>query len=205
MSPKDNNCSDTVLELFEKATIEVDCIPRAVRSDKGGENVGVCQFMLANNCEFITGRSVHNQRIERLWRDLSSSVTKFYRRYLDALENVIDEQGRQVLDIDDELDLWALHYVYLPRLKQSCEEWLNGWNLHNLDGMYKSPLQIYIDDSIRQQNQTDSTEESSEDEDFEDGAAGGGSELENQEQDLPQVQRQQKRCSEDQKKIGDAL
>jgi hypothetical protein len=36
------------------------------------ENVGACDFMLAARGEkgFITGKSVHNQRVERLWRDL---------------------------------------------------------------------------------------------------------------------------------------
>ncbi|EFX65847.1 hypothetical protein DAPPUDRAFT_332753 [Daphnia pulex] len=38
------------------------------------ENYGVCDFMLAARSEicnsFIAGKSVHNQRIERPWRDL---------------------------------------------------------------------------------------------------------------------------------------
>lgn len=45
-----------------------------VRSDFGTENVAVCDFMLharsAVTNPFITGRSVHNQRIERLWLDV---------------------------------------------------------------------------------------------------------------------------------------
>jgi hypothetical protein len=36
----------------------------------GTENVGVIDFMLAaRDNSFITGRSIHNQRIERTWRD----------------------------------------------------------------------------------------------------------------------------------------
>lgn len=55
-----------------------------VRSDHGLENVGVADFMLAarqesNETPFITGRSVHNQRIERMWKDVfEGCLAPFY-------------------------------------------------------------------------------------------------------------------------------
>lgn len=56
------------------------------RCDKGGENVKIGQFILTyrgiNRSSFIVGHSVHNQRVERLWRDVyNGSVDIFYRLF----------------------------------------------------------------------------------------------------------------------------
>lgn len=54
------------------------------RVDLGGENTSIADFMLAGreghvNMPVVTGRSVHNQRIERLWRDVFEySLQPFY-------------------------------------------------------------------------------------------------------------------------------
>ena len=63
-----DNQASTVLDLFVKATSEFG-IPSHVRSDKGSENRLVALYMLSqlgtNRNSMLTGRSVHNQRIER--------------------------------------------------------------------------------------------------------------------------------------------
>ena len=70
-----NNRSDTVLSAFTTAIDEFG-LPSRIRVDRGGENILVAQFMLhhpqrgPDTRSVIVGRSVHNQRIERLWRDL---------------------------------------------------------------------------------------------------------------------------------------
>lgn len=64
-----------MFDAFKTGVIQFG-LPQKVRSDKGGENTLVCLFMMSHPLRgpdtepFITGRSVHNQRIERFWRDL---------------------------------------------------------------------------------------------------------------------------------------
>ena len=52
----------------------------------------------------ITGRSVHNQRIEQLWVDVHQGVLKT----LYTLFYSMEDHG--ILDPDDELDLRCLHF-----------------------------------------------------------------------------------------------
>ena len=64
-----------MLRLFVAAT-DTYGLPVRIRCDQGVENYDVAMYMLNHHDRgplmkpVIVGRSVHNQRIERLWRDV---------------------------------------------------------------------------------------------------------------------------------------
>lgn len=119
LSCSTNNESRTVLMLFREAT-QVWGLPSRVQGDMGVENRDVASFMLShplrglNRGSFITGRSVHNTRIERLWRDVYEGVLcMFYNLFLHLEE--MDQ-----LDPTNEVDLCCLHFVFKPKINKIC-------------------------------------------------------------------------------------
>ena len=130
-----NNRATTTYGLFISA-VEQYHLPSRVRSDQGGENILVAQHMIeqrgAERHSMITGSSVHNQRIERLWRDMHRCVTVLFYKLFYFLEQY------DMLDPLNDEHLYALHYVYLPRINQALDKFRHGWKSHN-----KSPDQIF--------------------------------------------------------------
>lgn len=92
----------------------------------------------------LRGRSAHNQRIERLWRDLWRGMTNVYYDFFYFLES----EGI----IDNELHIWALHYVYLPRIDKDLKHFMGTWNHHGLrTEHHMTPLQLFVSGCLQQQ------------------------------------------------------
>lgn len=137
----DNNRSSTVLGLFLKA-VECYGLPSRVRTDEGGENVLVADHMITHRGpdrgSIIVGSSVHNQRVERFWRDMHRCVTILFYRLFYYMES----QG--ILACTSETDLFALQYVYLPRINKSLSIFQDGWNNHGIRTEHnRTPHQLF--------------------------------------------------------------
>ena len=142
----DNNRAETVMESFLGAIQEFG-IPSRVRTDLGGENVRIWDFVEeirgSNRGSYITGSSIHNTRIERLWRDVYKAVSATYISVFDELEN------QNILDPLNDTDIFCLHYIFLPRINASLHSFQLAWNNHPLSTENnRLPIQIYTCDSV---------------------------------------------------------
>jgi hypothetical protein len=123
-----NNLSRTVFDLFVGSFYQYG-LPDKVRGDEGIENVLICKFMgfiTDAKRPYITGRSVHNTRIERQWRELRASVTHRYAKIFQYLER------HDVLDPHSDLDISILHFVYMNALNESLADCASTWNAHQI-------------------------------------------------------------------------
>lgn len=135
----DNNKSTTTLQLFRRAVQEY-MVPARVRGDRGGENVLVADFMIAERGvgrrSFIGGSSKHNTRIERMWRDVRDKAIDFYQR-------LFGEMQVAGLDINNGTHLFILQFMFKGRINEDLKKFKDGWNNHNLSTEKNlTPLQL---------------------------------------------------------------
>lgn len=107
--------ANTIVQCFYPGFYQSTWQYGKVRSDRGGviilSSVLMSLVRLPNRGRLIVGRSVHNQRIERPWRDVFwFCISTFY-----FLFYFMEELG--VLNQTDELHLSSLHFVFIPRIK----------------------------------------------------------------------------------------
>ena len=114
-----NNQAETVYHLFQNA-VSVFGLPKKVRTDGGGENVDVWAYMNQQRRGVIVGNSVHNVRIERLWRDVRRAVVDVFREIFSRLE------CEQLLDPHNDVDIFCLQEVFTPRINKSLTDFVHS-------------------------------------------------------------------------------
>lgn len=128
--------------------IEKYAIPSRVRADKGGEFTHICRLMDEVNGEnrgsFLKGKSIHNVRIERLWRDVFSKVLSKYYNIFCLLEE------KNILDIDNPIHLSCLHHTFGRRIQGDLDFWKNAFNIHPIRTERNcTPKQLWYNASIK--------------------------------------------------------
>ena len=142
-----DNKATTVLELFLNA-VENYGLPSRVRSGKGVYVEPSASRTRKRQHDLWC--NVHNQRIERLWRDVFGSVIKLY------YEIFYQPEDLELLDPSSELDLFSLHYVFVPKINKHLNIWKNGWVNHKLSSEAQyTPLQLFISRMLDDDYQND--------------------------------------------------
>lgn len=78
-------------------------------------------------------------RIERLWRDVYGNVLDMFHTLFLNLEL----EG--FLNPDNELELFGLHWIYVPQLLQHLQAFKDAWNHHSLrTERGQSPMQLWL-------------------------------------------------------------
>ena len=142
-----NNRASTVIASFVDAVSKYG-LPEQIRSDHGGENAEVWKYMIQQHqsCSAVlVGSSTHNERIERLWRDVHRCVAV---RFADLFCQM---EAEGILVCLNEVDLFCLHTVFLPRINSALDSFIESWNNHPLSTSESlTPNQLFIQDALRQ-------------------------------------------------------
>ena len=136
-----DNRSDSVLAAFMSGVHRYG-LPKKVRTDHGGENIEVWRMMMNEHSTHtcvITGSSTHNERIERLWRDVHRSVIVTFSNTFRQLE--ADEQ----LDHLNEVDIYCLHSTFALEINRCLQAFAEAWNNHAISTEHNAtPQQLFI-------------------------------------------------------------
>uniref|UniRef100_A0A0F8BQL1 Integrase catalytic domain-containing protein n=2 Tax=Larimichthys crocea TaxID=215358 RepID=A0A0F8BQL1_LARCR len=144
-----NNKALTVLSYFVRATCRYG-LPSRVRSDHGGENTLVALLMnlLQGQGSHITGRSVHNQRIERLWRDVFQQVVHYFYQLFYSFED------EQILNPEDNTHKMALQVVFKPEIQRRLNLFKSAWNNHRIRSANNhTPTQMWMEGMLSNSEQ----------------------------------------------------
>lgn len=113
----------------------------------GGGQFSVLFHAAERSISYLHGyRSIHNIRIERLWRDYTLGLGWKWKdifQYLEAYAGLQpDEPGH----------IWLLHFLFLPVINDEIQLWAEAWNSHvvSIAGhRHQSPRERFVIGSLQ--------------------------------------------------------
>ncbi|KAJ8079861.1 hypothetical protein PM082_016686 [Marasmius tenuissimus] len=85
-------------------------------------------------------RSVHNIRIERLWRDVTLGFGAKWKFFFQELE------VHDGLNVNNNTHIWLLQHLFLPSINEDALAWAEAWNRHPLTLRHQrsqSPVELF--------------------------------------------------------------
>lgn len=74
---------------------------------------------------------------------MHQGVTKRYYRLFYYMEE------QRILDCDNDTHIYALHYIYIPRINNALIAFMNGWNNHGIRTEHgRSPKQLFVVEAV---------------------------------------------------------
>ncbi|KAF4615590.1 hypothetical protein D9613_012906 [Agrocybe pediades] len=137
-----NSKKAKVVEGYFMAAVRIYGWPSRARGDFGTENNGIERQMVnhwgTTHRAYLRGRSIHNVRIERLWRDVRRDTLEFFRTLFLHLESI------GLLDMENPIQRICLFLTYQHRIQISLDSTVASWNLHKVrTAGNKSPVALY--------------------------------------------------------------
>ena len=75
---------------------------------------------------------------------MHQGVTKLFYRLFYYMEE------QRILDSENEIHIYALHYIYIPRINNALSAFMTGWNNHSIRTEHgQSPLQLFVAGALR--------------------------------------------------------
>lgn len=130
-----NKKPEVVAKYFLNAVQSLQLIPRVVRMDRGTENFLLADLQSLFRSEHtddlkhiasLFGSSNHNQRIERFWGSLRTSVLQIY------MDIFADLEMSGLLDMSSSIELQCLSFCFMDVVVSELKEFMQYWNMHRM-------------------------------------------------------------------------
>lgn len=110
--------------------------------------VALLMNLLQGHARHITDQSVHNQRIERLWRDVFQQVVHYFYTLFYSFED------EQILNPEDDIQKMAPQIVYKPEIQKRLDLFRRAWNNHRIrSANNRTPTQIWMEGMLANSEQ----------------------------------------------------